>query len=40
MLEENPDAIAIAEAMDRERNDGKSRGPLHGIPCLVKDVGS
>jgi amidase len=33
----NPDAIAIAEALDRERKAGKLRGPLHGIPILVKD---
>jgi len=33
----NPDALAIAEALDRERKAGKLRGPLHGIPILVKD---
>jgi len=34
VLETNPDAPAIAAALDRER---KGRGPLHGIPVLVKD---
>ena len=33
----NPDADAIAEAMDRERMEGQVRGPLHGLPVLVKD---
>jgi amidase len=33
----NPEALAIAEALDRERRQGKVRGPLHGIPILVKD---
>ena len=33
----NPDADAIAEAMDRERIQGQVRGPLHGVPVLVKD---
>ena len=37
VIEVNPDAISIAESMDRERKDGKIRGPLHGIPVLVKD---
>ncbi len=37
VIEVNPDAISIAESMDRERKDGKIRGPLHGIPILVKD---
>src|SRR4029079_7497867 len=32
-----PDALAIADAMDAERKAGKVRGPLHGIPVLVKD---
>ncbi|KAF7538142.1 hypothetical protein G7054_g3176 [Neopestalotiopsis clavispora] len=35
--EVNPDALAIADAMDDERRQGKVRGPLHGIPFLVKD---
>jgi amidase len=33
----NPDAAAIAAQLDRERKDNRSRGPLHGIPILVKD---
>lgn len=37
VLELNPDALYIAEAMDRERKKGKIRSPLHGIPILVKD---
>jgi amidase len=37
VIEVNPDAIAIAEAMDKERAEGKVRGPLHGIPVLIKD---
>lgn len=37
VLEINPDAPEIADALDRERSAGKSRGPLHGIPVLLKD---
>lgn len=37
VIEINPDAIAIAVAMDVERKNGKVRGPLHGIPVLIKD---
>jgi amidase len=37
VIEVNKDAEAIAEAMDVERRAGKLRGPLHGIPVLVKD---
>lgn len=37
VLERNPDAIAIAEGLDRERKAGRVRGELHGIPILVKD---
>ncbi|NNV56647.1 amidase [Limnovirga soli] len=37
VIELNPDAIAIAEAMDKERKSGKVRGPMHGIPVLIKD---
>jgi amidase len=33
----NPDALAIADALDAERRAGKLRGPLHGIPILLKD---
>jgi amidase len=37
VLEINPDARAIADEMDRERRVGRVRGPLHGIPVLIKD---
>lgn len=37
VIEVNPDAMAIAAAMDDERKAGKVRGPLHGIPVLLKD---
>lgn len=37
IIELNPDAILIAKQMDNERKDGKIRGPLHGIPILLKD---
>ncbi len=37
VIEINPDALSIAAALDRERKAGKVRGPLHGIPILVKD---
>jgi amidase len=37
VIEINPDAIAIAEALDRERREKGARGPLHGIPILIKD---
>ena len=33
----NPDAIAIAEELDREMAAGKSRGPMHGVPVILKD---
>lgn len=33
----NPDALAEARARDTERKSGKSRGPLHGVPILIKD---
>jgi amidase len=37
VIELNPDALAIAKAMDDERKSGKVRGALHGIPVLIKD---
>ena len=37
IIELNPDAIAIAEKLDDERKAGHLRGPLHGIPILIKD---
>jgi amidase len=33
----NPDALSAARALDAERRAGKLRGPLHGIPLLIKD---
>jgi amidase len=33
----NPKAIEIAKELDKERKDGKIRGPLHGIPIILKD---
>jgi len=37
VIETNPDALKEADARDAERKAGKSRGPLHGIPVLLKD---
>jgi amidase len=37
VIEVNPDALAIAETLDRERKAGHLRGLLHGIPILIKD---
>jgi len=37
VIEINPDALDIADKMDQERKAGKLRGPLHGIPILIKD---
>ena len=37
IIQVNPDAVQIAEALDREMSQGKIRGPLHGIPVLLKD---
>ncbi|MCF8405427.1 MAG: hypothetical protein K9H58_15890, partial [Bacteroidales bacterium] len=33
----NPDAMNIARQLDKELSEGKSRGPLHGIPVILKD---
>ena len=37
IIEMNPDALSIAQELDRERKDKGPRGPLHGIPVLIKD---
>ena len=37
VIELNPDALAIADAMDAERKAKGPRGPMHGIPVLIKD---
>jgi amidase len=37
VIELNPDAISIAEALDKERKAKAVRGPLHGVPVLIKD---
>ena len=37
VIELNPDALSIADALDRERKERGARGPLHGIPILIKD---
>src|SRR5690242_5142517 len=37
VIETNPDALAIADALDAERKAKGPRGPLHGIPVLIKD---
>ncbi|GAB3636599.1 amidase [Hymenobacter arcticus] len=37
IIELNPDALRIADDLDKERKAGKLRGPLHGIPVLIKD---
>lgn len=37
VIEVNPDALKIAQQLDQERKNGKIRGPLHGIPILIKD---
>ena len=37
VIELNPDAQSIADALDDERKQKGSRGPLHGVPVLIKD---
>jgi len=37
VIEVNPDALDIAEKLDRERKEKGSHGPMHGIPILIKD---
>jgi amidase len=37
VIETNPDALSIAESLDGERKSKGPRGPLHGIPILIKD---
>ncbi len=37
ILVTNPDALAVAQELDRERSQGKVRGALHGIPIIIKD---
>lgn len=37
MIVVNPDALKIADELDNELKQGKSRGPLHGIPVVLKD---
>jgi amidase len=37
IIELNPDALNIADQLDAERKNGKVRGPLHGIPVVIKD---
>ncbi len=37
VIELNPDALEIARNLDEERKNGKVRGPLHGIPVMIKD---
>jgi amidase len=37
VIELNPDALASADALDKELKDKGSRGPMHGIPVLIKD---
>jgi amidase len=37
VIQVNPDALSIAESLDKERKDRGPRGPLHGIPIMLKD---
>ena len=37
VIQVNPDALTIAAELDRELKEGRSRGPMHGVPVLLKD---
>jgi len=37
VIEVNPEALSIADQLDKERQEGTIRGPLHGIPVMIKD---
>src|SRR5205807_863574 len=37
VIELNPEALSIASELDKERKAGRMRGPLHGVPLLIKD---
>lgn len=37
IIELNPDALDVADSLDQERKAGKVRGPLHGMPIVIKD---
>jgi amidase len=37
VIELNPDALAVAKSLDAERKAGRVRGPLHGVPIMLKD---
>ncbi|HVP89992.1 MAG TPA: amidase [Terriglobales bacterium] len=37
VIQTNPDALAIARGLDRERREKGPRGPLHGVPVVIKD---
>jgi amidase len=37
VIEVNPEALAIADALDKERKENHIRGPMHGVPVLIKD---
>lgn len=37
VIETNPDALALARALDKERHTKGARGPLHGVPVMLKD---
>jgi amidase len=37
VIETNPDALSIADTLDKERKEKGPRGPMHGIPVLIKD---